>query len=124
MADPSIPFQLSVPQLPYSQSVSSVDPAILNDLITIYNAIRTLAINAGTGGGAGTVTHTVGALTAFATVVGNGGADIYTPSGVGTLGQVWMSNGAGVAPSMQDIPQNLYMTRGQTVAYISLPLTL
>src|SRR5208282_943086 len=37
------------------------------------------------GGGSGTVTHTVGALTATALAAGNGGADIETPSTASTI---------------------------------------
>ncbi len=52
-------------------------------------------------GGAGTVTHTAGALTANAVVVGNASADITVLASLGTSGQVLTSNGAGTPPSFQ-----------------------
>lgn len=51
--------------------------------------------------GTGTVTHSVGALTAKALVVGNGSADIDVLSSLGTSGQVLTSNGAGALPTWQ-----------------------
>jgi hypothetical protein len=55
----------------------------------------------GGGGGSGTVTNTSGNLTAHAVVVGNGSADEYTLSALGTSGQVLTSNGASADPSWQ-----------------------
>jgi hypothetical protein len=66
----------------------------------VYGYIGGAWVKFGGAGGAGTVTDTLG-MTQFATVVSNAGNDIYTPSAVGTAGQVWTSNGAGLAPSMQ-----------------------
>jgi hypothetical protein len=51
--------------------------------------------------GAGTVTHTGGALTANAVIVGAGGDDVAALASLGTSGWVLTSNGAGVPPSFQ-----------------------
>jgi len=50
------------------------------------------------GSGSGTVTHTVGALTDHAVVVGNAADDIQVLSSLGTSGQVLTSQGAGADP--------------------------
>ncbi len=52
-------------------------------------------------GGSGTVTHTAGALTANAVVVGNASADITVLAALGASGTVLTSNGAGTPPSFQ-----------------------
>ncbi len=52
-------------------------------------------------GGAGTVTHTAGNLTANAMVVGNASADITVLASLGTAGQALKSNGGSAAPSFQ-----------------------
>ncbi len=51
----------------------------------------------------GTVTHTGGALTANAVVLGNGTDDIKVLASLGTSGQALVSNGAGVPPSFQTV---------------------
>ena len=53
-------------------------------------------------GGTGTVTNTLGSLTQYAVVIGNGGNDETVVGSLGTLGQVFTSNGAGMAPSWQN----------------------
>jgi hypothetical protein len=50
-------------------------------------------------GGTGTVTHTSGALTAHAVILGNGSADIKAIASLGTAGQVLISGGAGSDPT-------------------------
>ncbi len=52
-------------------------------------------------GGSGTVTHTAGALTANAVVIGNASADIAVLASLGTAGWVLTSAGAGVPPVFQ-----------------------
>lgn len=56
---------------------------------------------AGGGGGSGTVTHTDGALTANAVMLGNGSDDAKVMASLGTSGQVLTSAGAGAPPTWQ-----------------------
>lgn len=55
----------------------------------------------GGGGGSGTVTHTAGALTANAVMLGNGSDDAQVMASLGTSGQVLTSAGAGTPPTWQ-----------------------
>jgi hypothetical protein len=57
-------------------------------------------------GGAGTVTHTAGALTANAVVIGNASADVTVLAALGTSGWVLTSAGAGAPPSFQALPSS------------------
>ena len=72
-------------------------------------------LNATGGGGAGTVTHTAGALTANAVVLGNGAADITVMGSLGTTTTVLHGNAAG-APTFgavsltADVTGNLPVT--------------
>ena len=54
--------------------------------------------------GTGTVTNTLGSLTQYAVVIGNGGADETVLSSLGSNGYVLTSNGAGSPPSWQSVP--------------------
>lgn len=53
------------------------------------------------GGGSGAVTNTLGSLTEYAVVIGNGGDDETILSSLGTSGQVLTSAGAGNPPAWQ-----------------------
>lgn len=79
----------------------------------------------GTPAGAGTVTHTPGALTANAVMVGNGTDDATVLASLGTSGQVLTSNGAGTPPSFQAATGGGGdMTRGLVLDLFNIPVFL
>jgi hypothetical protein len=72
-----------------------------NTRVPSQAAVRTYVAAAVAGAGSGTVTHTSGALTQYAVIIGNGADDAMALASLGTAGQVLTSNGAGAAPTWQ-----------------------
>ncbi len=87
------------------QGTPHSSPQVEGDFAVALEASTTPAVtmfgspNGPLSGGTGTVTHTAGALTANAVVVGNASADITVLAALGASGTVLTSNGAGVPPS-------------------------
>ena len=70
--------------------------------------------------GTGTVTNTLGSLTQYAVVIGNGGNDETVLGSLGTSGQVLTSGGAGVAPSWQSATTAAWSVLGNAAANLIL----
>lgn len=104
--------------VPVSQGGTGITSYTAGDILYAATTTTFAALNAGPAGytivsngpgvapsyqaaGTGTVTHTLGPLTQYAVLIGNGGADAQALASLGTSGQVLTSNGAGVAPSFQ-----------------------
>lgn len=79
-----------------SGACSPIEIAINNATGAFYDCLAGGWNLVSSGGGGGTVTHTPGALTANAVVVGNGGADITVLASLGTTTTVLHGNAAGL----------------------------
>jgi hypothetical protein len=96
----AVRFYPGVP--PLSAFASAGELPLVIDITTgkayYVDLTNTVQLLSSGGGGTGTVTHTVGALTAHAPVLGNGGADIKTTAAM-TDGQILVgATGADAAP--------------------------
>lgn len=76
------------------------------------------AVTGGGGGGSGTVTHTVGALTLNAVVIGNGTGDIKVLAALGNSGDVLTSAGAASPPSF--LPPAVASVFGRTGTVVAV----
>jgi len=103
-------------------SLSSAGQARIYDDSTAHALMVSLNGGAYSTFGTGTVTHTAGALTQYAVMLGAGAADSTVVSGLGTAGYVLTSNGVAAAPTWQNVTGTGTVTHTGGALTASLPI--